>query len=173
MLAVPPLVVVTRGHEDPVAGIGGVNCGLDGAELSGDAPEGPHPQDAVFRLARRLAAILLFSEPRRAARWSLPPVSGLRAPLGEDCDEEGKQAEAGELAYPVTAIRGEARGRAHQQKLLCSKPSSSGAPTTRRCLEESGDTLPVLGQRDLEQVGVELRDTPAQPEAGIGWARSE
>src|SRR5262245_19186616 len=148
MLAVPLLVVITRGHEYPVAGLGGVHRGLDADELSGDAPESPHPQDAVFRLARRLTAILLFSEPRRAARWSLPPVSGLRAPLGEDRGEEGNQAEAGELAYPVTAIRGEARGRAHQQKLLCLKPTSSGAPTTRRCPEESGDTPPCSGSEE-------------------------
>src|SRR5262249_23910253 len=101
-LAVPLLVVVTRGYEDPVTGIGGVDRGLDGFKLSSDAPESPHPQDAGFRLARRLAAILLLSEPWRAARWSLPPVSGLSAPLGEDRCEEGNEGEAGELAYPVT-----------------------------------------------------------------------
>src|SRR5262249_62102877 len=97
MLAVPLLVVITRGHEDPVAWIGGVDRGLDGLELSRDAPESPHPQDAVFRLARRLAAIPLLSDPWRAARGSLPPLSGPCGPLGEARGEGGKQGDGGEL----------------------------------------------------------------------------
>src|SRR5262249_33740015 len=159
MLAVPLLVVITRGHEYPVAGVGGVDRGLDGAELSGDVPETPHPQDAVLCLARRLAAILLLSEPWRAARWSLPPVSGLRAPLGEDCGEEGNQGEVGALASPVTATRGEARGRAHRQGLLSLKHRASGPPTTPRGPEG-------IGRRGPSGERVERQAAPsASPEA--------
>src|SRR5262245_41871187 len=149
MLAVPLLVVITRGHEYPVAGVGGVDRGLDGAELSGDVPESPHPQDAVFCLARRLATILL-SEPWRAAWWSRPPVSGLRAPLVEDRGEEGNQGEVEALASPVSATRGEARGRAHQAGLLSLKhSSSSGPPTTRRCPDGIGRHPSLFGVRGM------------------------
>src|SRR5262245_28850182 len=160
MLAVPLLVVVTRGHEDPVAWIGSVDRGLDGLELSSDAPESPHPQDAVVRLARRLAAILLLSEPWRAAGWSLPPVSGLSGPSGEDRGEEGQQGEVGELAYPVTSTRGQASARAHQQgpfrknSALVEHQPHGGVQRNRKTTRSLGDMhLPNASQHEAGVAG--------------------
>src|SRR5271157_5200238 len=117
MLAVPLLVVVPGGDEDPIARVGRIDGGLDGGELAGDAAPSPHAQNVPLRLPRRQATVVLFGEARRAARRSsaLVSVSRLRAGLRQDPDEDGSQGELCESPKPVGGGRRRKReeGAAH------------------------------------------------------------
>ena len=54
-MGVVRFVVVARGDQDPIAGLGGVHCRLNGVVLAGVAVIGPDEQDGGRRCARRRA----------------------------------------------------------------------------------------------------------------------